>query len=226
MISISAAPWPALAALVLLPACAAPARPPTDPLRAEGAVRVLLVQAATAAADRLGRPNGYYADLRTRIPPPEPVARLDQGLRRYGLERYAEELVRGMNRAAESAMPAIKPVVLEAARRLDLSDAVAIADGGPDAATRYFRARTEGELAVRVEPLVADAGARVGVLAAYRRLLRKAAALDRSLDLSRLDLDAYVAREALSGLYVAMAEEERRIRTHSSGPDLLQRMLP
>ena len=226
MIRRFATPCLALVALALLPACAAPSRLPTDPLRAEAAVRELLVQAATSAADRLGRPNGYYGDPRFRIPSPEPVARLEQGLRRYGLERYADELVRGMNRAAETAMPAVKPVLLETARGISLSDAVAIIGGSSDAATRYFRAHSEADLAIRIKPLVADATARVGVLASYKRLLRKVAVLDRSLDLSRIDLDAYVTREALGGLFSAMAEEERRLRANpvGGGADMLQRM--
>lgn len=226
MISRFATPWPALVALALLPACATPSRLPTDPLQAEAAVRELLVQAATSATDRLGRPNGYYGDPQIRIPSPEPVARLEQGLRRYGLERYADELVLGMNRAAETAMPAVKPVLLETARGIRLSDAVAIIGGDSDAATRYFRTHTENDLAVRIKPLVADATARVGVLASYKRLLRKAAVLNRSLDLSRLDLDAYITRETLAGLFIAMAEEERRLRANpvGSGVDMLQRM--
>ena len=226
MISKSATPWSALVMLVMLPACTTSSRLPTDPLQAETAVRELLVQAASGAADRLGRPNGYYGDPRFRIPSPEPVARIEQGLRRYGLERYADELVLGMNRAAETAMPVVKPVLLEAARGLKLADAVAIVGGGNDAATRYFRTQTENDLAVRIKPLVADATARVGVLASYKRLLRKAAVFDRSLDLSRLDLDAYITRETLAGLFIAMAEEERRLRANpvGSGVDILQRM--
>lgn len=226
MISKTATRGPALMVLVLLSACATPSRLSTDPLQAEAAARELLVQAAGNAADRLGRPNGFYADPRIRIPSPPPVARLEQGLRRYGLERYADELVMGMNRAAETAMPVVKPVLLEAARGVKLTDAVAIVGGGDDAATRYFRHHTEADLAVRIKPLVADATARVGALAAYKRLLRKAAVLDRSLDLSRLDLDAYITRETLGGIYVAMAEEERRLRADpvGGGVEMLQRM--
>lgn len=217
---------PALLVLALVQSCTPAVRAPVDVAGAEAAVRELLVAAADRAANRLGRPNGYYADLGLRIPPPPAVARLDQGLRRYGLERYADELVLSMNRAAEAAVPVIKPVLLETARGVRLADAVAILGGGNDAATRYFRTHTENDLVVRIKPLVAEATARVGVLASYKRLLRKAAAFDRSLDLSRLDLDAYIARETLSGLYTAMAEEERRLRANpvGSGFDMFQRV--
>ena len=218
MISRSATSWPALVAFVLLPACAAPSRPLVEPAAgAEAAVRELLTAAADRAANRLGRPNGYYADPRLRIPPPEPVAGLVQGLRRYGFERYADELVLGMNRAAEAAMPAVKPVLLDSVRGLKVSDAVTIVRGDDDAATRYFRARTEAALAARIKPLVADATAKVGALVSYKRLVRKATALDRTIDLSRFDLDEYITRETLAGLFLAMADEERRLRANPGG---------
>ena len=226
MIGRSATPWPALAALVLLQACTTPSRPPVDPAGAEAAVRELLATAADRAVNRLGRQNGYYADLRLRIPPPEPVAPLVQGLRRYGFERYADELVLNMNRAAEAAMPAVKPVLLEAVRSLKVADAVAIVRGNSDAATRYFRTQSEAALTVRIKPLVAEATAKVGALASYKRLVRKAASFDRSLDLSRVDLDDYITRESLRGLYVAMADEERRLRDNPAdyGAGWLQQM--
>lgn len=223
----SATPWPALAALALLSACAAPSRPAADPAAAETAVREMLLAAADSAANRLGRPNGYYADARLRIPAPEPVARLEQGLRRYGLERYADELVLSMNQAAERAMPAVKPVLLEAVRGLRVSDALAIVRGPDDAATRYFRAHSETALAQRLKPLVAESTQRVGAFESYKRLLRRAARFDRSLDPGRFDLDAYITAEALRGIYTAMAEEERRLRSNPGGygMDWLQRLL-
>ncbi|MCK7576749.1 MAG: DUF4197 domain-containing protein [Chromatiales bacterium] len=242
MVGKSATHWPALLALLLLPACSAPSPQPVDPASAEAAVRELLTQAADGAANRLGRPNGYYADPLVRIPPPQPVARLSEGLRRYGFERYADELVLSMNRAAEAAMPAVKPVLLAAVRDLRVSDAVAILGGSNDSATRYFRGHSEAELAVRIKPLVAESTARVGAMASYKRLLRKAAALDRSLDLTRLDVDAYITREALSGLYArhgrrgaSTAGESGRLRcrvvaadvslTHRGKPPALPRGL-
>ena len=88
--------------------------------------------------------------------------------------------------------------------------------GDDHAATRYFRSQTEASLAARFQPLVAEATARAGVAGAYKRLLRKVAAFNRSRDLAGLDIDSYVTRQMLDGLYRVMLEEERRLR--HSGP--------
>ena len=109
--------FPVLLLTLLLPACAAPGgTAPADPASQAQAVRALLAQAADTAVNRLGRPGGYGTNPLARIPLPESLASLEKGLRRYGLERYAEELVSSMNQAAEAAVPVAKPLLLAAVR--------------------------------------------------------------------------------------------------------------
>lgn len=176
------------------------------------AVREALTQSADRAINRLGRPDGFLGDPRVRIGLPEELARVEKTLRRYGLERYVEEFVQSINRAAEAAMPGAKPIVLQAVRDMTLAEATKIVRGPDDAATQYFRRHTELPLSAQLRPTVAQATARAGVAGAYKRMLRKVSILDRGQDSARLDLDAYITREALDGLYQVMAEEEKRIR--------------
>lgn len=176
------------------------------------AVRQALSQSVDMAVNQLGRANGYWSNPRVRIPLPEEMRHLEKTLRRVGLERYVDEFDESLNRAAEAAVPAAKPVLLAAIRELSLNDAVGIVRGDNDAATRYFRARTDTALRERLQPIVAQATARANVTAAYKRLMKKAAYLEKVVEPGRLDVDAYVTRKALDGLYLMMAEEERRIR--------------
>lgn len=176
------------------------------------AVREALTQSADRAVNRLGRPDGFLGDPHVRIGLPEELARIEKSLRRYGLERYAEEFVQSINRAAEAAMPGAKPIVLQAVRDMTLTDATKIIHGPEDAATRYFRQRTAAPLTAQLRPVIAQSTARVGVTGAYKRMMRKVAIFEKGQDSTRLDLDAYVTREALDGLYKIMAEEEKRIR--------------
>jgi hypothetical protein len=198
----------------------------TDPAMQAQAVRQALAQSADTAVNRLGRADGYWANPQVRIPLPEELRRVEKALRRYGLERYADEFAESLNRAAEAAVPVAKPVLLAAIRDMSLNDAVAIVRGGDDAATRYFREHAEAVLRERLRPIVADATARANVTAAYKRLMKKAAFLEKAVEPGRLDLDAYVTRAALDGLYLLMAEEERRIRRNplARSTDLLQRV--
>jgi hypothetical protein len=194
-------------------------------LSPEGVARALLHDAADRSANRLGQPDGFWANPKVRIGVPEPLARLDKGLRRYGLERVAEDFEMTLNRAAEQAMPVAKPVLLAAVRDLTLTDAANIVRGGDGAATAYFRAHTEAELARQFKPIVAAATAQAGVTAAYKRLLRKGAFVEKIADPARLDLDAHVTQAALNGVFLLMAEEEQRIRRDplARGTELLKK---
>jgi len=176
------------------------------------AVRQALTQAVDVAVSQLGRTDGYWSNPQVRIPLPEELRHLEKTLRRVGLERYVVEFDESLNRAAEEAVPAAKPVLVAAIRELSLRDAVDIVRGGDDAATRYFRYHSDAVLRERLQPIVAQAMSRVQVAAAYKRLMKKSAFLDKAAEPGHLDLDAYVTRETVNGLYLLMAEEERRIR--------------
>jgi hypothetical protein len=197
-----------------------------DPDTQAQAVRQALAQSVDMAVNRLGRADGYWANPQVRIPLPESLRRVEKTLRRYGLERHADDFAESLNRAAEAAVPVAKPVLLAAIRDMSLNDAVGIVRGGEDAATRYFRTHTDVALHERLKPIVAEATARANVTAAYKRLMKKATFLDKAVEPGQLDLDAYVTRAALDGLYLLMAEEERRIRRNplARSTDLLQRV--
>lgn len=176
------------------------------------AVRQALEQSVDAAVSRLGRTDGYWANPTLRIPLPAELHSLEKTLRRYGLGRYVEEFSQSLNRAAEAAVPIAKPVLMAAIRDMSLRDALAIVRGDDQAATQYFKLRSDAMLRERLKPIVAQATANANVTAAYKRLMKKAVFLEKSVDSARLDLDAHVTRAALDGLYLLMAEEERRIR--------------
>jgi hypothetical protein len=153
-----------LAALLLAGCAAAERRPapgmPVDPALQAQAVRDLLAQAADAAVNRLGRPDGYWLNARARIALPEDLAQLDRQLRRFGMDKLLDEFELGLNRAAEAAMPGVKPVLLDAIRDLPVENAASIVRGDAHAASRYFRAHSRDELAVRVQPLMSRASGR------------------------------------------------------------------
>lgn len=190
------------------------------------AVRQALEQSVDAAVSRLGRTDGYWANPTLRIPLPAELHSLEKTLRRYGLGRYVEEFSQSLNRAAEAAVPVAKPVLMAAIRDMSLRDALAIVRGDDQAATQYFKLRSDAMLRERLKPIVAQATANANVTAAYKRLMKKAVFLEKSVDPARLDLDAHVTRAALDGLYLLMAEEERRIRRDplARGTELLRKI--
>jgi hypothetical protein len=89
-----------------------------------------------------GRPDGYFQNSAIKIVIPSQLQPIGQGLRalRYGPQ--IDELVLSMNRAAERAAPAAKPIFLEAITAMIFDDARKILTGSPTAATEYFKGKT------------------------------------------------------------------------------------
>ena len=107
-----------------------------------------------------------------------------------------------------------------------VADANAILTGPDDAATQYFQTHTETALTARMQPIVSEATANAGVTAAYKRMLAGAGGLSSLLPADATDLDSYVTDKALDGLFLMVAEEERRIRENplARSTDLLEKV--
>jgi nitrogen-specific signal transduction histidine kinase len=129
-----------------------------------------------------------------------------------GQDKYADEFVLSMNRAAERAAPEAKAVFLNVIRNMTVPDAAGVIRGPDDAATSYFRRNSERELFQKFHPLVAQTTARVGVTRQYKKMVQRLAA-ELPFDARQLDVDAYVTQKALDGLFLFVAQEEKRIRT-------------
>jgi hypothetical protein len=164
------------------------------------------------AVASLGRENGYFGNPRARIPLPENLVRLEKNLRKFGQGKVADEFTLSLNRAAEAAAPEAKAIFLQVIRKMSVKDAIGIVRGPDDAATRYFRQNSEDTLKSRFRPIVAAATDKVGVTNRYKRLLRDAGPVAQFVDVRSLDIDDYVTRKALDGLFVMVADEEKRIR--------------
>jgi hypothetical protein len=132
-------------------------------------------------------------------------------LRKIGMGSAADQLVTTMNRAAESAVVEAKPILLDGIKKMTLTDAKNILTGGDDAATQYFR-KTSGEaIAKKFLPKVANATAKVQLKDQYNQFAGKAAQFGL-VSADDADIDQYVTRKAVDGLFVMMAEQEKAIR--------------
>jgi len=196
----------------------------TDAEVARG-LRQALVQGADRAVLQLGRDNGFLSNQAVRIPLPPSLTRADILLRKVGMRKYSDQLIVAMNRAAEQAVPEARALLVEAVDRMSIADAKAILTGPEDAATQYFRRQTEGALTARLQPIIQQTTQRVRVAEAYGQYAGRAARFGL-MKKEDADLNAYVTRRALDGLYLTIAEEERAIRRNpmQQSTDLLRRV--
>jgi hypothetical protein len=189
------------------------------------ALKQALVQGSARAVAQLGRPDGFLASPRFRIPLPQSVQRADALARKLGLARYSDQVIEAMNRAAEQAVPEAQALLVAAVQKMTLGDARSILTGPDDAATRYFRRHTEAALTARFLPIVAQATRRVRLAEAYNQYARRGEHYGLIRE-DEADLDAYVTRKTLDALYVRIAEEERAIRRDPLGqaPGVLRKV--
>ena len=183
-----------------------------DPATAAAGLKQALENGTQQAVASLGHEDGYFGNPRVRIPLPENLARVDKTLRKLGQDRTADEFVLSLNRAAEAAAPEAKAIFLNVIREMTVTDAIGIVRGPDNAATGYFREHSEGALKEKFHPIVAAATNKVGVTQRYKRLLRDGGTVARFVDVRRLDIDGYVTQKALDGLFLMVADEEKRIR--------------
>lgn len=172
-----------------------------------------LTQGAETAVKNLAKENGYLGNNRVRIPLPESLQKVDGMLRKFGMEKYADELVVSMNRAAEAAVPEAKAMLVGAAKKMTVEDAKGILAGSDDAATQYFRKNTESTLAVKFKPIVSKAMLKVKVAEKYDQFAGKGVKFGL-VDERDAKLDDYITRKALDGLFLMMAEQEKAIRAN------------
>jgi len=175
-----------------------------------------LTRGGQTAVARLGVENGFFGNERVKIPLPPSLRRMEAVMRSIGMDRHADELVLRMNRAAEAAVPEARTLLVDAVKRMSVQDAKGVLTGGEDAATQYFKRTTSEPLAARFRPIVEKAMERVKLAEKYNEIAASGAkfGLVREED---AQLEDYVTRKALDGLFVTIAEEERKIRKDPAG---------
>lgn len=165
------------------------------------------------AVASLGKQDGFFANEKVKIPLPDSLKKVDQTLRQLGMGKYADELVLTMNRAAESAVPEARSLLLAAIKEMSVQDAKTILTGGDTSATEYFRGKTTQKLTAKFLPLVQQATAKAGVTQKYNELAKGAARFGL-IDERQTNLENYITQKALDGLFLIVADEEKAIRAH------------
>lgn len=164
------------------------------------------------AVNHLGKTDGFFANQSVKIPMPEKLATVEKTLRQLGQDKYADEFVLTMNRAAEQAVPLTIDILKKGVTGMTIEDAKGILNGPDDAATAYLRKVGGEEMRQRIAPIVSEATDRTGVTRQYKQLFDKLGFLNSMFDPDDYDIDRYVTGKTMDGLFFMIAEEEKKIR--------------
>lgn len=182
------------------------------------------LQVGTENAVKLtGRTDGYFRNEAIKILVPERLRTFEKGLRTVGYGPQIDEFVLSMNRAAERAAPAAKPIFWDAIGAMTFDDARKILSGGDTAATDYFKGKTTDKLTVAFRPTVEKTMNEYNVTRQYKELVGRYQKIP-FVKSETFDIDSYVVRKSLDGLFYVVGQEERKIRTNPTArvTDLLK----
>ena len=217
----------ALAALIGLAHRQAQALSLSDLTNAEASsgLKTALEKGALSAIGLLGKTDGFLGNPLVKIPLPGFLEQAAGLLRALGQGGRIDELVTSMNRAAESAVPQAKDMLVNAVKGMSVQEAKKILGGGDTSVTQFFAEKTRSLLEGRFLPVVSKAIEHVGLANQYNDIDGKAASMGL-MKVEDSNIQKYVTGKSLDGLYTMIGEEEKKIRQDpiGTGSKVLQKV--
>lgn len=161
---------------------------------------------------KLGKKDGFWADEMTRILLPKELQKVDQTLRKIGLENLADEGVKLLNRAAEDAVTEAAPIFKNAIMGMNFQDAKGILLGNQTAATQYLSNRTNQQLFTAFQPKVQSSLGKVGADKIWERMINQYNNVSK--EKVNPNLTAYVTEQAIESVFKMVEQKEIGIRNN------------
>lgn len=132
-----------------------------------------------------------------------------------GLGKVIIQTTDKFNKAVSQSFTAAKPIFLQSLKSMNISDAASILiTNNQTAATDYFKSNTQQSLMTAFRPIIDSTIQLEGA----DREWRKIATVINNIPFSNFKVESsltdYVAARAVDGMYMLVAEEERKIRTN------------
>ncbi|WP_454255905.1 DUF4197 domain-containing protein [Pseudomonas sp. Marseille-Q8238] len=178
---------------------------------ASSGLKDALAQGAQVAVQQLGKPGGFSNNEAVRIELPGKLGKAAKTMKMMGMGDQVDELEAGMNQAAEAAVPQAQAILVDAVKKMSVSDAKGILAGGNDSATQYLNKSSREQIRAKFLPIVKQATDKIGVAQQYNALAGKASAFG-ALDAKSANVESYVTEQALDGLFKMIANQEATIR--------------
>ena len=183
---------------------------------ASGGLKEALTQGVGKAVSMLGATDGFLGNKEVKIPLPSSLKKIEKGMKLMGMGKQSDELILKMNRAAEAAVPEAKTLLVDSIKKMSVADAKAILTGPNDAATQYFKKTTSTQMAEKFLPIVEKATANVQLADSYNKYAQMGSKFG-VVKKEDANINQYVTKKALDGVYLMIAKEEAAIRKDPVG---------
>lgn len=164
------------------------------------------------AVGNLSKDGGFLNNPTLKIPFPPEAQKVEQKLRQIGMGKKVDEFIVNMNKGASEAVKQATPIFSDAVRNMSFADAKQILQGPDNAATNYFKDKTSSQLFGLFKPKVQQTLDQVEVTKYWTDIMT----IYNKIPLTQkveTDLAKYVTDKAMAGLFIKIAEEEKKIRT-------------
>lgn len=177
---------------------------------AEG-LKEALIKGISSGSDLASQVDGYFRNPSIKIPFPPEVKKVEDKLRQIGLGSEVDKFVMTLNRGAEDAAKEAKPIFISAIKSMTIQDAWAILNGGDNAATEYLKRTTSGQLREKFSPVIANSLNKVNATKYYGDIVNTYNRIPL-VEKVNPDLTGYATTKAMDGLFLLIADEEKKIR--------------
>ena len=168
------------------------------------------IEKAAAAASQEG---GYPDNDAIKIKFPKNLSMIETGLRKIGMGSKIDAFETSVNRAAEKAAPAAKDILLDALLDMSIEDGQKLLRGGDTAAADYFKEKSWDNLYAAFQAAINTAMSKYQVAQTYNDITGAYQKIPFAKKPDLVSADEYAANKALEGLFVLIAEQEKKIRT-------------
>ncbi|MBO0929517.1 DUF4197 domain-containing protein [Fibrella aquatilis] len=170
--------------------------------------------------------DGYYKNDLIKILFPPEAQRIESRLRQLGFGKQVDQFVVALNRSAEDAAKKAKPVFFKAITQMTIQDAVGILRGSDNAATEYLRRTTGQQLVAEFTPIIDSTLQKNNATRYYNTLATTYNKFAFGQKPVNANLTEYATGKAVDGLFLLVAQEEKRIRENPVArvTDILKRV--
>lgn len=177
-------------------------------------IKEALSQGVTNAVLNLNKTDGFFGNQLYKMLLPPDALKVEKTLRNIGLGNQVDKAILAINRGAEDAVGYAKPIFVDAIKQMTLTDALNIVRGAKDAATNYFKQKTQAKLLEAFTPSVKSSLEKVNATKYYGDIINTYNNLPTTFKKANPDLTSYVVSKAVDALFDQVAKEEANIRAN------------
>ena len=187
-----------------------------DPL-SEDQVKKGLVEALIKGSENsvqsASKKDGFNLNKSIKIPFPQDAKKMKSTLVKMGFSDQVIKFEKSINNAAELASKEALPIFVNAVKSMTINDAFSILNGDDNSATLYLKDQTSTSLYTKFKPIISNAISKVDVTK-YWSDLTSAYNKVPFVKPVNTDLDDYITKGALYGLFFLIEQEEKNIRNN------------